>query len=247
MPSLPGPGRPACRGGCYAGDGDRCLALDLAEPSHRALLRADLDRAGRARLRVAPGPGDLGWTGGRPHEITIPLAETGPAVAPVRWRGEVTRRGHGHLPGCDGRLYLKLYAPRDLQDAVLTRHLPELAARVGGQASWWFIRYDDPEPHLRLRLTLGAREFGPAAEQAGAWTSELRDAGLISRVSWDTYYPESRAVRRHRGDGRGRGVLRRGLRRRSGAAHRIGGQGRPGLQRADRRQHGGHRRCGNRR
>jgi lantibiotic biosynthesis protein len=175
----------------YAGDGDRCLALDLAEPSHRALLRADLDRAGRARLRAAPEPGDLGWAGGRPHEITIPLAETGPAVAPVRWRGEVTRRGHGHLPGCDGRLYLKLYAPRDRQDAVLTRHLPELAARLGGQASWWFIRYDDPGPHLRLRLTLGAREFGPAAEQAGAWTSELRDAGLITRVSWETYYPEA--------------------------------------------------------
>jgi hypothetical protein len=32
-------------------------------------------------------------------------------AAPVRLRGEVTRRGHGHLPTCDGRLYLKLYAP----------------------------------------------------------------------------------------------------------------------------------------
>jgi len=118
----------------YAGDGDRCLALDLAEPSHRALLRTEVDRAGRARLRAAPGPGDLGWAGGRPHEIMIPFATTSPAVSPVRWRGEVTRRGHGHLPGCDGRLYLKLYAPRDLQDAILTRHLPELAARLGGQA-----------------------------------------------------------------------------------------------------------------
>jgi lantibiotic biosynthesis protein len=175
----------------HAGDGDRCLALDLAEPSHRALLRADLDRAGRARLRAAPGPGDLGWAGGRPHEITIPLAASGLPFAPVRRRGEVTRRGLGHLPGCDGRLYLKLYAPRDLHDAVLTAHVPELAARLGGQASWWFIRYQNPEPHLRLRLRLGARGFGLAAEQAGAWTSELRDAGLINHVSWETYYPEA--------------------------------------------------------
>jgi thiopeptide-type bacteriocin biosynthesis protein len=173
-----------------AGDGDRCLALDLAQPSHRALLRADLDRAGRARLRAAPGPADLGWTGGRPHEITIPLAAAGPATDPVRWRGEVIRRGHGHLPGCNGRLYLKLYAPRDLHDAIVTRRLPELGARLG-QVSWWFIRYDDPEPHLRLRLTLGAGGTGPAAEQVGSWTSELRDAGLVTRVSWETYYPES--------------------------------------------------------
>jgi thiopeptide-type bacteriocin biosynthesis protein len=175
----------------YAGDGDRCLALDLAEPSHRALLRADLGRAGRARLRAAPEPDELGWAGGRPHEITIPMVAASPAVAPVRWRGDVTRRGHGHLPGCDRRLYLKLYAPCDLQDVVLTRHLPELAARLGRQTSWWFIRYEDPEPHLRLRLTLSARELGPVAEEAGTWTSELRDAGLITRVSWETYYPEA--------------------------------------------------------
>jgi lantibiotic biosynthesis protein len=175
----------------YAGDGDRCLALDLAQPSHRALLRADLDRTGKARLRAAPEPDDLGWADGHPHEITIPLSVTGPAMAPVRWQGEVTRRGHGHLPGCDGRLYLKLYAPRDLQDAILTRHLPELAARIGDQASWWFIRYDDPEPHLRLRLTLDATEFGAAAELVATWTSELRDAGLVARVSWETYYPEA--------------------------------------------------------
>jgi hypothetical protein len=174
-----------------AGDGDRCLTLDLAEPSHRALLRAEVGRVGRATLRTAPRPGDLGWAGGHPHEITIPLAATGPAVAPVRWRGEVTRRGLGHMPGRDGRLYLKLYVSRDLQDAVLIRHLPELAARLGGQVLWWFIRYDDPEPHLRLRLTVGTREFGPAAELAGAWTSQLRDAGLITRVSWETYYPET--------------------------------------------------------
>jgi thiopeptide-type bacteriocin biosynthesis protein len=175
----------------HAGDGDRCLTLDLAEPSHQALLRAEVDRAGNTRLRAAPGPDDLGWAGGHPHEITIPLAATGPAVAPVRWGGEVTRRGHGYLPGCDGRLYLKLYAPHDLQDAILTRHLPSLASRLGDQARWWFIRYDNPEPQVRLRLTVGAGTVGAVAEKAGAWASELRDAGLITRVSWETYYPEA--------------------------------------------------------
>ena len=175
----------------HAGDGDRCLTLDLAESSHRALLRAELDRVGRVRLRAAPGPGDLGWAGGRPHEITIPVVVGGPAADPVRWRGEVTARGQGYLPGCGGRFYLKLYAPRDLQDAILTRHLPGLPGRLGCQARWWFIRYDDPDPHLRLRVIVGPGAFGAAAEAAGAWTSELRDCGLVTRVSWETYYPEA--------------------------------------------------------
>lgn len=174
-----------------AGDGDRCLALDLAHSSHRALLRADLDRAGRARLRAAPGPGDLGWADGHPHEITIPLATAGPATGPVRWHGEVTRHDHGYLPGRDGRLYLKLYTPRNLQDAILIRHLPALSARLAPQARWWFIRYDAPEPHLRLRFTLNPCRLGSAVKLIGTWTSELQDAGLLTRVSWDTYYPEA--------------------------------------------------------
>jgi len=177
-------------GHVLAGDGDRCIALDLSEPSHRALLRAEVDRGGRARLRVAPEPGDLGWAGGHPHEVTIPLVVPSPVIAPVRWRGSVTHRGHGYLPGCDGRLYLKLYGSRDLQDSVLAR-LPRLTARIGGRESWWFIRYEDPEPHLRLRITLGTGGIGAAAGHVGAWTSELRDHGLVAQVSWDTYYPET--------------------------------------------------------
>jgi lantibiotic biosynthesis protein len=178
-------------GRVYAGDGDRCVALDLAEPSHRTLLRAQLDRDGHARLRPAPAPGDLGWAGEHPHEVTIPVAITGPPLAPVRPTGEITVRSRGHLPGCDGRIYLKLYAPPDLQAAILTRHLPDLTARLGSRAICWFIRYQDPEPHLRLRVTLSEGSSGQAGEQAGAWTSTLRDHGLITHVSWETYFPET--------------------------------------------------------
>ena len=175
----------------YLGEGDQCVRLDMAEPSHRALLRADLERAGKATLRVAPGPQDLGWAGGHVHEIVIPMAVTSQAVDPVRWPGEVTSRGHGHLPGCDGRLYLKLYGPRDRQDLILTRHLPSLAGQLGDQARWWFVRYNDPEAHLRLRLALLPAGIGNAAGQVGAWTRALQQAGLVTHVSWDTYYPET--------------------------------------------------------
>jgi len=175
-----------------AGDGDQCIAVNLAEPSHRALLRAEVDRTGHARLRPAPTASDLGWSGGHPHEIVIPLAIPAASAAPVRPRGTTTATAaRGHLPGCDGRLYLKLYAPRDLQDAIVTRHLPALTATLGDETLWWFIRYDDPEPHLRLRILLGERRSSAASRHAARWTSELRDRGLVRRVSWDTYYPET--------------------------------------------------------
>jgi thiopeptide-type bacteriocin biosynthesis protein len=175
----------------YLGEGDRCLLLDLEHRSHRALLRTHLERSGKALLSTAPGPRDLGWIGGRVHEIVIPLTRTGPAHDPVRWPGEVTGRDHGHLPGCDGRLSLKLYGPRDRQDSILTRHLQPLLGQLAGQRRWWFLRYADPEDHLRLRFTFPPGNTGLAASRIGAWTQHLRRVGLIADASWDTYYPET--------------------------------------------------------
>jgi thiopeptide-type bacteriocin biosynthesis protein len=105
--------------------------------------------------------------------------------------GEVASRGDGHLPGCDGRIYLKLYGPREQQDIILTRHLPSLASQLGDSARWWFMRYHDPEDHLRLRFARLPAGTDNAAGQIGAWTQALRQAGLVTRVTWDTYYPET--------------------------------------------------------
>jgi len=88
-------------------------------------------------------------------------------------------------------LYLKLYGHRDRQTAILTRHLPSLLAGLGEKAQWWFLRYHDPDDHLRLRVTVPGGSFAPAADWIGAWSRRLRQAGLIARVQWDTYFPET--------------------------------------------------------
>ncbi|MBL7493720.1 lantibiotic dehydratase [Frankia sp. AgB1.9] len=176
----------------YLGDGDQCLRLDLNEPSHRVLLRAHLDRWEDALLRAAPTPDDLGWAEGRVHEIAIPVAAAGQAVAPVTGPREVTLHRHGHPPGCGGRLYLQLQGPADYQDTILIRHLPDLISRLGAVVNtWWFLRYAIPGDHLRIRFTFSGHRAGPAAEQISAWTEALHDAELISHATWETSFPET--------------------------------------------------------
>jgi thiopeptide-type bacteriocin biosynthesis protein len=177
----------------YLGDGDQRIGLDLAEPAHRALVRAEVDRSGTAVLRDAPEANATGWSGGYVHEITIPLAAARtPAEAPW-WLdgGEVTGRAHGHHPGSGGRFSLKLYAGRDRQTVVLTRHLPRLLDGLGTQAQCWFLRYGDRDQHLRVRLTVPDSHFAPTAATIGAWTEHLQEAGLITAVQWDAYFPET--------------------------------------------------------
>ncbi|MGW1997710.1 lantibiotic dehydratase [Embleya sp. NPDC001921] len=171
----------------YMSEADQRVALDLTQSSHRALLRTHLDRDGEVVLNPAPGPRELGWTGGRAHEVVIPLVAD-QDVAPVPAR-HVVAREHGHLPGCDNRIDLRLHGHRDRQNPVLTRYLPALLDELGFPR-WWFVRHRDPDDHLRVRLTCAPGAVGGAFERIGEWTRRLRRQGLITHAGVDTYHPE---------------------------------------------------------
>ncbi len=177
----------------YLGEADNLLRLDLDHDVYLALLRAHLDRRGHATFYEAPGLDSYGWLDGRAHEICVPLTSTMPTLAaphPARIaRTRVAGRDQGHLPGCSPWLYVKLYGHPGQQDSILDR-VPDLLAAFEDPPPWWYVRYLDPEPHLRLRLPC-AGAYGQAAHHVGAWSALLRDAGLAGRIQFDTYYPET--------------------------------------------------------
>ncbi|MFD7735206.1 lantibiotic dehydratase [Kitasatospora phosalacinea] len=170
------------------------LPLDLRHPSHRVLLREHLRTAPHAVLVEAPEPADLGWTGGRAHEIVFPVTATRrPTLWPALPRptsARRLRRGHGDAPGTSRVLLAALYGDVERQDTVLVRHLPQLLARLG-QPKWWFVRFRDPRQQLRLRIALpDPAAFGPTAAAVSTWAGELHAAGLLSEVGYPTSYRE---------------------------------------------------------
>ncbi|WP_327075431.1 thiopeptide-type bacteriocin biosynthesis protein [Kitasatospora purpeofusca] len=96
------------------------------------------------------------------------------------------------MPGATekGWAYAKVYAHPDRHPELLSR-LPALTGDLGSQP-WWFIRYRDPDPHLRLRIRHEAGAFGETARLVADWTRTQADAGLATgRLEWDTYWPET--------------------------------------------------------
>ncbi len=176
-------------------DGDQRLKLDFGEAAHLALLRAHLASAGHAVLTETPAPGAHGWLGGRAHEIVVPLMAAQPAGWPAVPPVSATRvigRDHGHLPGASRWLYAKLYGHAGRQAEILAWHLPGLLSGWDEPPAWWYIRYRDPEWHLRLRIALpDARNFGPAARRVSTWAGRLRRLGLLRDVQFAAYYPET--------------------------------------------------------
>ncbi|MEY9875736.1 thiopeptide-type bacteriocin biosynthesis protein [Streptacidiphilus sp. MAP12-33] len=173
----------------YLADADQALALDLAQPSHRTLLRRHLLRFGTATLHRAPDAEDLGWIQGRAHEAVIALAAH-QDHAPVAVSGHVAKRSEARLPGCGDLLDLHLHGHRGEQDAIVLRHLPALLAAVAPTACW-FLRYREPADHLRLRICVADGALGAAFTAVGTWTRALQQAGLITHTTVHTHQPET--------------------------------------------------------
>ncbi|MEU7753751.1 lantibiotic dehydratase [Micromonospora sp. NPDC049171] len=166
------------------GSDDARLRLDLDDTAHLALLRSHLDRHGRATLTEAPGR--AGWIDGRPAELLLTLTRTPPRdeLPPRPARPASTVQ---HRPGQS--LWL---------DARLTGRTEHILADLSKRpvvlpAGWWFLRYPDPEPHLRLRIPLNdANQFTNVARDVAAWAERLDDQGLLTDYSLATYRPETR-------------------------------------------------------
>ncbi len=177
----------------YLVEDDRRLFLDLDEAGHRTLLRQHLDRAGLAVLVEAAEPGALGWCDGRAHEVVVPLkairSPTWPAL-PAPTRARALSPAQMQTPAASSVLLATLYGDDRRQDTLLSCHLPNLLERLGGPP-WWFIRFRDPEQHLRLRIALPTPEaFAETARTVSAWADELRGAGLLADLRYPTSYRE---------------------------------------------------------
>ncbi|MFE7119400.1 lantibiotic dehydratase [Streptomyces sp. NPDC057654] len=196
--------------------GDHRIPLNLTVPAHQEILRREYERWGVAMVHEPPTGQDVdgGWLhgpgGAHDVEAVVTLTPCQPQTAarrPARattiartsTSGTTVRRGTGEIPPGGPWLYATLYSSAERQDELLTgplrRFLAELPAppdASGGVDRWFFIRYADPHPHLRLRLQ-GAPDLlnGRLLPRLHDLARELSDAGLARGLRIDSYSPET--------------------------------------------------------
>jgi thiopeptide-type bacteriocin biosynthesis protein len=184
---------------------DHRIPLDLRCELHLDLLRRELRRRPQSALFevvTADPETDYGWLDGYAHELNISLLphrrEAAPPpppraatptrpTAPLRVRTADLR----HQPG-GAWIYAKLYATPERQDEILTQQLPALLQRCSPHLDrWFYLRYRDPEHHLRLRLRASAQaDTALLLGELHSWFLDLRSAGLAGRLTLDSYDPE---------------------------------------------------------
>ncbi|UNZ21243.1 lantibiotic dehydratase [Streptomyces sp. 891-h] len=199
---------------------DRMYRVDLTDPWYREVFRQEVRGGGSLAIMedLTDGGRGLGWSGGHSTEVVIPLARSASSQdqyqeaaqgqyqqAAQDRRKEAAHRPRRpatahrptdhtvqHLPGEDW-LYAKFYAAQDTHDELLHAGLPALVREVGDDLqSWHYIRYRDPEPHIRLRLHGEAEALRTTAlPRLAAASRAWQESGQIKGMVLDTYRPET--------------------------------------------------------
>lgn len=192
----------------YLVDDDNRLLLDLDHPSYRDELAQELSRAHRrvTMHEVFPAP-DQNWLtddrgGTYVSEIVAPVVLRDPAQAarsaPFAVGRETVPNGSAdvrrqHLPGGEWT-FLKIYSPLSRHDEIIESSVVEQVAALRSEHlidRWFFVRYADPEPHLRVRFRGRDASTPPALlARLTSWASSLVETGYAFDVALAAYAPE---------------------------------------------------------
>ena len=96
-----------------------------------------------------------------------------------------------NFPPGSNWLYLKIYCTPESADKLLEKVIaPFLKAYFGEIAIWFFIRYQDPEPHIRLRIKSKTPDSGLLLKALSGKLSRKASKEMIRELKSDTYQRE---------------------------------------------------------
>jgi len=97
------------------------------------------------------------------------------------------------MPGDENWLYYKLYGCSKRQNELLARAFYELEKMTSENLvhKYFFIRYADPEHHIRLRVQAVDEKLPILFSYMNNWLKAIQIEGLISKAVIDTYQRET--------------------------------------------------------
>lgn len=190
---------------------DNRLVLDLDDAAQAAELRAELLRLpsdGEIIVQEVLPALDDAWLPGPAGRyygefvVSLVLSQNGQAFEPSDARASLPASAkvetfapaaRYHPPGSEW-LFVKIYCPHNLEEGLISDSIftfSENAVATGLADSWFFLRYADPQPHVRLRFRgssglLTHQLFPNVCE----WATGLMSEGLCLKFLFDTYEQE---------------------------------------------------------
>ncbi|QBD82911.1 hypothetical protein EPA93_45900 [Ktedonosporobacter rubrisoli] len=199
----------------YLGEFDHRLLLDLECQEQAEILRMDLQKIKQGKSVVLqeglPEPRHAWLEGPEGHympELVISLALRQPRkalkvdkIATSTISLNTFNQQRLYPPGSEW-LYVKLYCAPSLQNDLIAgpiRTFAQEALKRGLAEDWYFLRYADPDPHIRVRFrgnaTVLMHQLTP---ELSRWATQLMMDGPCLKFTFDVY---EREIERYGGPG----------------------------------------------
>ena len=177
-------------------DGDNELFVDSEYP-HIVEAWWDLAKK-RNQLTIkeffAPAKGAIVNEKGETHahQLVATWIKQAPTYQTAKDASPSATVSRSSAPGSEW-LYYKIYGGVSSADRILEEVVAPLVERLQEQkiSQWFFIRYADPNPHLRLRFHLTDTAYlGEVMQQLHKAFAPFETSGMLSRIQLDTYHRE---------------------------------------------------------
>lgn len=175
-----------------AGRGDQQLVFDLSNDNEALFFLESLrDPVVPVITEFIEGPARVQRAGGDfSRQFVIALFNPDRVYFPVP-APDTGQQGICDFPPGSEWIYVKVYTtPRSAETVLLNILLPWIEQNRGRIEQWFFIRYSDPDSHLRVRFRANAADvkdlqFGLQTLLTGAPSS-----GIVQKAYFDTYRRE---------------------------------------------------------
>lgn len=181
-------------------EGDNVLPFDLDSPISVDGFVALLGPSSGAKLvEVLPSHDQCavaGEGGSYAHEIQIPFVRRASSIESQSspFRAQRFNSADFHTPASEW-LYAKIYVGRGNADRLLVGSIGPVMRRAiasGSAIEWYFLRYTDPDFHIRVRVRGDSdRLRTEVLPELEALARVGIENGVIARIGYDTYFPET--------------------------------------------------------
>lgn len=186
---------------------DHRIFLDLDHPLHVRELQRDFAKLNEGQALTLTEAGaelDEHWAespdGHHLTEVVFPLVRTVPTARETSIEQIkqsrlpfIPQAERQYMPGSNW-MFLKLYGLHSREEefiGFMLRTFCEGILKQGKADQFFFMRYADPEPHIRLRFHGNSEHLtAELLPEVYRWALYLQQEGLLTRLVVDTYEPE---------------------------------------------------------
>lgn len=178
---------------------DRQLVFDLEDPGSINMFLEEAGKAGDLVLKefFVPPAGNtlLKDREGRGyiHQMITTLSRTTKSYFPVSLYPSLQAGATRYFFPGDEWIYFKIYCATQYANQIIARKIYPLIRKYSSRPDfgiWFFIRYYDPEPHLRVRIQAKPALLAAMPGLVNQALKPFLKSGLIRRLQVDTYVRE---------------------------------------------------------